>query len=263
MTPDHRVPHAGGEAGGSARAWVLAIEASNPSAAPPHAVEAEPEGPGVALGVWRAGVAELVGMEPLTPTGRHDDDLLPAIARVCARCGVRPRELAVVAVSCGPGGFTGLRVSVTAAKVLAEVTGASLRLVPSWQVGAVGFLSPGVRTLVCLASKRDRVYAVLLSEGRLGGAQVLGSIAASEAIALAPAALIADQLQAPELLAWAARAGARVVRPVFSAARVLALAGEAPGADPAAAAPIYAREPEAVRLWEARARAENPRPDSA
>ncbi|HTL84115.1 MAG TPA: tRNA (adenosine(37)-N6)-threonylcarbamoyltransferase complex dimerization subunit type 1 TsaB, partial [Acidimicrobiia bacterium] len=51
---------------------------------------------------------------------RHAETLAPAIAWCCEQCDVSVQQLSVVAVGTGPGMFTGLRVGVTTAKVLAQ-----------------------------------------------------------------------------------------------------------------------------------------------
>jgi tRNA threonylcarbamoyladenosine biosynthesis protein TsaB len=51
---------------------------------------------------------------------RHAEQLAPAIQAVCAGTGVPLSQLAAVAVGIGPGLFTGLRVGVTTAKVMAQ-----------------------------------------------------------------------------------------------------------------------------------------------
>jgi tRNA threonylcarbamoyladenosine biosynthesis protein TsaB len=51
---------------------------------------------------------------------RHAETLAPAIAWACEQCDVRLAQLSAVAVGIGPGMFTGLRVGVTTAKMLAQ-----------------------------------------------------------------------------------------------------------------------------------------------
>ena len=53
------------------------------------------------------------------PAQRHGRGLLAAIGDLLRRDGLTPKDLDVLAVGLGPGSYTGLRVGVTAAKVLA------------------------------------------------------------------------------------------------------------------------------------------------
>ena len=65
------------------------------------------------------GRVELGGTADTSPP-RHAETLAPAIAWCCEQCGVDLAQLSAVAVGIGPGMFTGLRVGVTTAKVLAQ-----------------------------------------------------------------------------------------------------------------------------------------------
>lgn len=57
---------------------------------------------------------------------RHAQSLVPEAIALLRRCGVAPWEVGLVAVSIGPGSFTGLRVGVTFAKTFAYAAGARL-----------------------------------------------------------------------------------------------------------------------------------------
>src|SRR5262249_3389104 len=105
---------------------VLAIEASNPSV-----------GAGVAIGRrrWGGGV-EVLGVSPVRQGNREEDDLMPAVDRVCRGAGVAPREIGVVAVSVGPGGYTAVRVAAAAGKMIAEGVAARCIAVPTTMVAA-------------------------------------------------------------------------------------------------------------------------------
>ena len=59
----------------------------------------------------------------LTAGREHAERLVPSIAEVCDGAGVGLDRLAAIAVGIGPGRFTGLRVGVTTAKVMAQALG--------------------------------------------------------------------------------------------------------------------------------------------
>ena len=82
-------------------------------------------------------VGDRIEVERLDPEQPQDVDFMPAIDRLVQRMGVTPGDLCVVMISIGPGGFTGLRISVAAAKMLGEVLGARLVPVPTAAVVAV------------------------------------------------------------------------------------------------------------------------------
>lgn len=244
--------------------YVLAIETSNPSALP-----AGPEawfdagssidstgvagtgvvGPSVALGrLDGAGSIGLVAEEALQTKGRHDDDLLPAIDRVVARGGIRPRDLGAVAFSAGPGGFTGLRIAATVAKMLSESVGAEVIAVPS-AVASTRHLGPDAfPACVLLASKRETAHASVI--GPDGWAVVSTEVLDGAGLRnLEVATLVVDQ-HCPEGIAEAAEAMGLVRRlPHFSARSCLLSVGMFSGTEAVVTGPIYAREPEAVRKW--------------
>jgi len=60
--------------------------------------------------------------------------LAPAIRQALADVGRQPRDVRVVAVTAGPGSFTGLRIGVTTAKTLAYALGADLIAVDTLDV---------------------------------------------------------------------------------------------------------------------------------
>jgi tRNA threonylcarbamoyladenosine biosynthesis protein TsaB len=70
--------------------------------------------------------ATLLALQTLDEARRHARDLAPAVAALLAQQQWRPRELAGVIVSLGPGSYTGLRVGVMSAKTFAFATGCAL-----------------------------------------------------------------------------------------------------------------------------------------
>ncbi len=60
-------------------------------------------------------VAEMIQNIKLT----HSAGAMPAIEEILARVGIKPNELDAIAVSEGPGSYTGVRIGVTLAKTLA------------------------------------------------------------------------------------------------------------------------------------------------
>lgn len=61
----------------------------------------------------------LIGEMTWRTASHHTVELAPAVADLMRRCGVKPTELAAVAIALGPGSFTSLRIGLAFAKGLA------------------------------------------------------------------------------------------------------------------------------------------------
>lgn len=194
---------------------------------------------------------------------RHDDRLMPAIAELFARAELAPPDLAGVAVSIGPGGFSGLRIAVATARTLALSTPTWLVGVASAEVVAAG--TPGLpasgRILVALGSKGERAWVETLQRSgpttpwRRDAAVARRGTASDFDVASADA-LVGDDHLPPAMRDAATAAGRPVVPPVFDPAACLD-AGLAQFADvgptpPAELLPIYPGPPEAVAIWNER-----------
>jgi tRNA threonylcarbamoyladenosine biosynthesis protein TsaB len=78
------------------------------------------------------------GPHALAGPAAHARELLPAVAHVMERAGLRFQELDAVAVGVGPGTFTGLRIGVATARALAHAGALELRPVSSLAALAAG-----------------------------------------------------------------------------------------------------------------------------
>lgn len=79
---------------------------------------------------------KLLGFEFLRTDQRSAQSLIPAIETILKSHGWSPADLDGIAVAVGPGSFTGLRVGVTTAKVLAWACGATLYGIDSLEAAA-------------------------------------------------------------------------------------------------------------------------------
>jgi len=77
---------------------------------------------------------ELVGAVRFPDSARHARDIMRSVDELLREAGVAKAEVQAVAVSQGPGSFTGLRVGVTCAKSLAHLLGWQAVGVPSLDV---------------------------------------------------------------------------------------------------------------------------------
>lgn len=192
------------------------------------------------------------------PSDDRGDHLMDTIDRLCGSAGIGPRDLRLIGVSVGPGGFTGLRVACATASSVADATGASVVAVPSALVAArtlvlQGRWAPADGTVarVVLAAKGADAWATSVRM-EAGMPRLLGAGLVPAGIDLGPVAI--GDVHARAL--WPGMAADRWLDARFCARACLDIAREldASGAagDPAGLVPIYPRPAEAVTLWERR-----------
>lgn len=93
---------------------------------------------------------------------RTAQSLLPAIRSLLVQVGWRPQHVNLVAVSIGPGSFTGLRLGVTAAKLFAYATGADVLGIDTLETIAAGAPERVDRLAVAADAQRGEVIAAQL-----------------------------------------------------------------------------------------------------
>lgn len=256
----------------SPRALILAIEITNPSSG---------AGCGVAL---RDAAAGWVDVEPLRPPrthppgaaraghGGHDDDLMPAIDRLFRRRESVPRDIALVMVSVGPGGYTSLRIACAAGKLIAEGAGAArgipvrcvavpTALVVARRVDAAAWSRGGVA--IALASKGQSAWVQRVEHGAhtpglpppAGHAGLIDATGLPALQAAGVRTLVADRFLPDPMRTAAADLGIHIVEPVFDPGALFEIpVGDRglPTLDPVDLVPLYPREPDAVTIWRAR-----------
>lgn len=123
----------------------------------------------------------------------QSERLLPLVEAVMAEAGARYAELGAIAVTLGPGGFTGVRIGLAAAEGLALAWDLPILGVSSFEVVAAAVPATelqGRDLLLLLDAKRAEVYAQLRP----------ADAAAREPALVAPAALAADLAASRRLL---------------------------------------------------------------
>jgi len=213
---------------------------------------------GVAIG--EAG--EVRGEVRLVGGRRHAEQLAPAIRELGEWTGVRLESLAAIAVGIGPGLFTGLRVGVTTAKVMAQALRIPVVPVPSLDLVAYPVRHSNRLVVAVLDARRREVfhaayrpvpggvqriteYAVaspadLVAQIEAGGAEVLlvgdGVAAHADAFAgLDRVELAGPEFAHPSVAALVGLATARVEREEFDT--------------PWDVRPLYLRETDAELNW--------------
>ena len=193
---------------------------------------------GVALAREGRVIAELSLRRPRA----HAENVLPLAREALRAGGVETAALEAVAVSMGPGSYTGLRIGVSTAKGLAEAAGAALVGVPTLEALAAR-VAPQADTgdLICAAldARRDEVYAAAFRV--TGGSHMDGNASNGDALeaavetAVLPVEELPDWLGASTGRLWLTGGGAQKAAPAFRASgrwnvRLLSLEACAPSA---------------------------------
>ena len=140
---------------------------------------------GVALGVDGAVVAHTA--EPAER--RHAEMLVPAIDALLRGAGVRPAALDALAVGIGPGLFTGMRVGVTTAMVMARALEIPVVAVPTLDLLARPHAADGRIVAPVVDAKRREVFSATYATGPDGLRRITDD-------AVGPAVGVADALEA-------------------------------------------------------------------
>jgi len=194
---------------------------------------------------------------------RHGKELVPSLDAMLRARGLQPAEIGLIAVSQGPGSYTGIRVGITVAKTLAYALGRPVVGVPSLDVlaqNAIGLdAPPAAKVHAALDAKRKRIYfaSYRRENGRLARESECRALPLNEAVAaIQPGDLVigdAIRLFAKEFAARGAiLADDHLWRLRASAAAELGLLKfhASGGDDPFSLVPIYLHRPEAEEVWE-------------
>ena len=138
----------------------------------------------VSVAIGDAGA--VLGAVQLSGGRRHAEQLAPAIDSLRRELGVDLGHLAAVAVGTGPGLFTGLRVGVTTAKVMAQALRIPVVGIPSLDLVAYPLRHTDRQIVAVLDARRREVFAARYLTVP-GGVQRV-----SEYAVHAPAELVAD-----------------------------------------------------------------------
>lgn len=173
----------------------------------------------------------------------HAERLMPMVEAVMAEAALGYDALDAFAVTVGPGGFTGVRVGLAAARGLALAAGRPLVGVTTLAtLAAAG--PPGAVIAAVIGSGRDRVY--LQAFGRDGAPLMAPSAPAIEEARVPPGAILVGDAAA-RLAALTGHATDPAV--VWPDARVLARLAldrlARYGVPQAPPAPVYVRPPDA------------------
>jgi tRNA threonylcarbamoyladenosine biosynthesis protein TsaB len=199
--------------------------------------------------VLRDGAIAARRLEPMERG--HAEALMPMIDAVLAEAGIAVAALDLIAVTTGPGAFTGLRIGLAAARGLALASGVPALGITRFAAAAAAVpreRQAGKRLVIALDSKRRELYLQVFAEGEAEGD---GALVPPEAVAawLPPGRLLLAGDAAPALARLiAAREGVEQAPGpgLVDAADVARLAAAAwrPGLRPPPPRPLYLRAPD-------------------
>lgn len=194
----------------------------------------------------------------------HSERVMVAIDRVLADAGVGLKELDGIAISIGPGSFTGLRIGLSTAKGLSLATGKPLA--PVRTLEALAWNLPFARSLICpiLDARKKEVYTAIfksidgelkrLTEDMVRPIKRLLTIVKEPAIFLGDAVEIYRSVISEELggMVHFAPRSLRLPSAAVVAELGMKTLQEGKGEDPYALVPLYIRPSEAETMWEKR-----------
>jgi tRNA threonylcarbamoyladenosine biosynthesis protein TsaB len=151
-----------------------------------------------AAAVLDTGTSKLIAMESQAMKRGHAEALMPLIARVMKESGLPFAALDRVAVTTGPGSFTGLRVGLSAARGIALAANKPVVGLTTLSAYAAPVVSEGGEAPVISAidARHDQVYVQVVSGN--------GSSLVRPKVAPIPEALDASRYGAPHLVGNAA-----------------------------------------------------------
>ena len=185
----------------------------------------------VTVGVARG--TEVLASDRVVDRMAHVEQLVPLVHRCLHAAGATLADVDHVVVGLGPGPFTGLRVGIVTAEVLARVRGVPLHGVCS--LDAIAFaVTPGGEVVVTTDARRREVYWARYDAAgrRVQGPEVSSPDAVPRVPTVGPAAdLYADRLD---------------VVPGVRALDAGLLAAHGLGLPSAGTEPLYLRRPDAA-----------------
>ena len=190
---------------------------------------------------------EVVSRETIWLDRGHDLTIVPLIDRVVAQGGGRT-AIERIAVTVGPGSFTGLRVGVSAARAIGLATGAPVVGVSSLSAYVAPLLvewSDGVAA-AAIDARHGRTYVSAFASGSpIIAPKIMMAREAARAMGSGPLRLAGSGAAAIAIEAWSMGFAAEVVSDA-AAPDIAFVARLGAAADPASAPPrpLYLRAPD-------------------
>ena len=205
----------------------------------------------------------MIARSELAPR-RHAELLLPMCEELLAEAGLARRDLDALAVGCGPGAFTGVRLAISAAQGIGFAL--AIPVVPVSSLAALALQAPdnGAAILAVIDARMGEIYAGTFRCTRKGGVEPIGaeSVGAASVLELPDASawnvigsgwstyrdVLLTRLPAPPL--WAD--GDRYPQAMDIARIALPLARDGRGVAAEHVMPVYLRDKVALTMLEQR-----------
>lgn len=104
---------------------------------------------------------KIIAEEFLNTRCTHSETLLPMVGSVLRKAGIGLSDLECVAVSSGPGSFTGLRIGISCVKGLCDGAGVPCVGVSTLEAIAYNFVQIDGVICACMDARRNQVYNAL------------------------------------------------------------------------------------------------------
>lgn len=176
----------------------------------------------------------------------HAERLFGMMSAAMAEAGLAFATLDRIAVTVGPGSFTGIRVGIAAARGLALVVGCPVVGIGTLAVVAAAAREVGgpVPVLAVLDARRDEVYVAAFAADGMPHAPPAVLTPAAAAALVAPGMVLAGSGAGLVAAAMPSPAAVVAVPPVPDVAALLRLAAAAPAPE-GPPRPLYLRAPDA------------------
>ncbi len=102
----------------------------------------------------------------------HSEKVLPGVARLLKQAEVIPEEITGIAVSSGPGSYTGLRIGIATAQGLSAGWGIGAVSVETLRVLASS-VTADCPVLSCIIARSEEVYAAVYENSSFGAGEIV------------------------------------------------------------------------------------------
>jgi len=203
-----------------------------------------------AAAVFDTDGGKVLASETLGMARGHAEALMPLVARVMGRAGLAFHQLDRIAVTAGPGSFTGLRVGISAARGIALVSGKPAVGVSTLAAYAAPHIAneAGDAVVASIDARHGHVYLqVLAGAGRTLVGPRLASLEDAVRVATAAPARLVGSAAGLLAAAWPTGAASPVLVEAEEAPAIawVARLGAAASHTDVAPTPLYLRPPDA------------------